>query len=155
MLLWTQSEAPRPDGSPGPGRDPRGDGDPVAGHHPTVFIVDDDDDVRAAIGLLMQSFGLDVQSFASAEEFLDGYARRESCCLVLDLHMPGMKGPDRQEALSARGIHLPVVVITGHRDDPLARRALDAGALAVVTKPFHHAELMGCIERALARDATP
>lgn len=117
----------------------------------TVFIVDNDDAVRAALSLLVHSYGLEVEAFASAEEFLDAYPRGRAGCLLLDLHMPGMKGPDLQDALAALGIHLPVIIVTGYKDDPLAKRALEAGAVAVLAKPFRHEELMRHVQIALGR----
>lgn len=118
-----------------------------------IFIVDDDPAVREAVALLVRSFGWNPRTFASAEEFLGTYERTQRGCLVLDLHMPGMSGPELQDALLALGIHLPVIVVTAYRDDPLARRATRAGALAVIAKPFRHAELSTWIEKAL--DARP
>lgn len=113
-----------------------------------VAIVDDDAAVRSATSMLVRAFGWEPRSFESAEAFLSSGAEGASC-LVLDLRMPGMSGVDLQRELAARDISLPVVMVTAHGDQPLAQAALNAGALAVLSKPFREDELRYWIERAM------
>lgn len=120
---------------------------------PTVFVVDDDAAVRNAISLLMKSAGLAVESYPSASEFLAQYDPSRPGCLVLDVRMPGMSGPDLQEALASRHIHIPIIVVTGHGDVPMAVRAIRRGALDFLQKPFDDHVLLQRIEQALALDA--
>ena len=116
----------------------------------TVFIVDDDAAVRDALSLLVYSWGWTPHACASAEEFLECYSRERNACLVLDLQMPGISGADLKEILVELDLDLPTIVITAHPDHAQAARALRAGAVAVVPKPFRHDELLAVIERALA-----
>jgi two-component system response regulator FixJ len=116
-----------------------------------VFIVDDDAAVRQAVTLLVQSLGLRAQAYASAEAFLEAYDPSSDGCLVLDLHMPGMNGVELQQELVARGVRIPVIVITAYKDDPLTVRAQEAGALTVLYKPFKRDILLRSIESALQR----
>lgn len=122
---------------------------------PTVYVVDDDQEVRESLNLLIQSIGLKVECHASAEEFLDRY---EDCpgpprCLVLDIRMPGLSGLDLQERLLADKIHIPIVVITGYGDVSMAVRAMDAGAVDFIEKPFSHQQLLTRVQEAIDRDA--
>jgi two-component system response regulator FixJ len=114
-----------------------------------VFIVDDDAAVRQAVTLLVQSLGLQAQAYASAEAFLEAYEPASDGCLVLDLHMPGMNGVELQRELTARGVRIPVIVITAYKDDPLTVRAQEAGAVTVLYKPFKQDVLLRSIESAL------
>jgi two-component system response regulator FixJ len=116
-----------------------------------VFIVDDDAAVRQAVTLLVQSLGLRAQAYASAEAFLEAYEPVGDGCLVLDLHMPGMNGVELQRELAARGVRIPVIVITAYKDDPLTARAQEAGAVTVLYKPFKRDILLRSIESALQR----
>ena len=116
-----------------------------------VFIVDDDAAVRQAVTLLVQSLGLQAQAYASAEAFLEAYEPASDGCLVLDLHMPGMNGVELQRELTARGVRIPVIVITAYKDDPLTVRAQEAGAVTVLYKPFKQDVLLRSIESALQR----
>ncbi len=116
---------------------------------PRVFIVDDDAAVRAGLSLLVRACGWDPHPCASAGEFLDSYTAEDADCLLLDLQMPGMTGIELQQALAARGLTLPVIVVTAHADDPLAERSRAAGARAVVAKPFRNEELVREIRNAL------
>lgn len=118
----------------------------------TVFVVDDDEGVRESLRPLLESVGLRVQTYASAAEFLDGYDADASGCMLLDVRMPGMSGLELQETLVARGISLPVLVITGYADVPTAVRAMKTGALDFVEKPFNKQDLLEKIEGAIARD---
>jgi len=115
----------------------------------TIFIVDDDAAVRAGLDLLVRSCGWEPRTFASAEEFLHSYRREARACLLLDLQMPGIDGPTLQEIIADLDIHLPTIVVTAHKDEPMAERALAAGALAVIAKPSRNEELVRHIERAL------
>lgn len=118
---------------------------------PVIYIVDDDASVRAGASFLMQSRGWKTRDFGSAEDFLSAYAPGQPGCLLLDLHMPGMNGVDLQRELAARGIDIPIIVITGQIDDPLAVRAEEAGALAVIAKPFRQADILPKIQVALGQ----
>jgi two-component system response regulator FixJ len=118
----------------------------------TVFVVDDDDAMRASLCWLIGSVDLPVESFASAADFLETYDGRPGC-LVLDVRMPGMSGLDLQNELRTRAITIPVIFITGHGDVPMAMRAVKAGALDFFEKPFSHQELLDRIQEALGRDA--
>ncbi len=120
---------------------------------PTVFVVDDDQQVREALQLLMESVGLSVETFESAQAFLDRFDPQRPGCLVLDVRMPGMSGLDLQDRLLNEPIHPPVVVITGHGDVPMAVRAVQAGAVDFVEKPFNDQALLDSVHRALDRDA--
>jgi two-component system response regulator FixJ len=120
---------------------------------PTVFIVDDDAPVRDGLKLLLRSVGHRVETYGSAQEFLDAYADDRPGCLVLDVRMPGMSGLDLQERLNERSAILPIIFITGHGDVPMAVEALQAGALDFLQKPFRDQELLDRIASALDKDA--
>lgn len=118
----------------------------------TVYLVDDDRSMRDAISSLVRSVGLNVETFASASEFLE-HARSEACaCLVLDVRMPRMSGFDLQHALSKNDVDIPIIFITGHGDIPMAVRAIKSGALEFLPKPFRAEELLEAINRALNID---
>ncbi|MES9961164.1 MAG: response regulator transcription factor [Sedimenticola sp.] len=119
----------------------------------TVFIVDDDQEVRDALQLLMESVGLNVETFGSAQEYLDQFDPGRPGCLVLDIRMPGMSGLDLQARLAAENIHPPIVIITGHGDVPMAVRAVQAGAVDFVQKPFNDQQLLDSVHRAIEQDA--
>ena len=121
---------------------------------PTVFIVDDDQEVRDAIGFLMQSVGLEQESFASAQAYLDAFVPDRSGCLILDIRMKGMSGMDLQQRLSQEPLHPPIIMITGHGDVPMAVRAVKAGAVDFIEKPFHDQTLLDAVHRAFEQDAT-
>jgi len=118
----------------------------------TVLIVDDDPGMRKALVRLCQSAGLKVKSFASAREFLDAPAPESPACLVLDVRMPGLSGLDLQAELAARDIHTPIVFITGQGDIPTSVRAMKAGAVDFLTKPFKNKDLVAIIRDALGKD---
>ena len=122
-------------------------------HNPTVFIVDDDQEVRDAIKLLMDSVGLPARTFASAPDFLDHFDPQRCGCLVLDIRMKGMSGLDLQDRLAAEPIHPPIIVITGHGDVPMAVRAVKAGAVDFIEKPFNDQLLLDAVHRAIEQDA--
>jgi len=120
---------------------------------PTVFIVDDAEEVRDAIELLMQSVGLDAQGYASAQDYLDQFDASRPGCMVLDIRMPRMSGLQLQERLLDEPIHPPIIIITGHGDIPMAVRAVQAGAVDFIEKPFRDQLLLDAIHRAITRDA--
>jgi RNA polymerase sigma factor (sigma-70 family) len=120
---------------------------------PTVFIVDDEAQVRDALKLLMDSVGLAAETFAAAQEYLDQFDAQRLGCLVLDIRMPGMSGLELQERLSKEPLHPPIVIITGHGDVPMAVRALQAGAVDFIEKPFRDQVLLDSVHRAITRDA--
>ncbi len=119
----------------------------------TVFIIDDDQDVREALQLLMESVGLQVESFNSAQEYLDQFDPQRPGCLVLDVRMPGMSGLDLQARLSAEQLHPPIIIITGHGDIPMAVRAVQAGAIGFLEKPCNDQVLLDSVHRALEQDS--
>jgi len=120
---------------------------------PTVFVVDDDEDVRNSLCLLMKSVSLECEAFDSAHAFLQAYAPDRPGCLVLDIRMPGMSGLDLQERLLSMRAILPIIFITGHGDVDLAVRTLHAGAVDFIQKPFQDQALLDRIHEALASDA--
>lgn len=120
---------------------------------PTVFVVDDDEAVCRALRLLIKSAGMNAQTYASAEQFLDGYKPSRPGCLLLDIQMPGMNGLALQEQLAQRKLKIPVIIITGHGDVPMAVRAMKLGAVDFIEKPFRDQALLDHIKRAIDQDA--
>ena len=120
---------------------------------PTVFVVDDDEAVRESIGWLVESEGLAAETFCSAAEFLQAYDPDRPGCLLLDVCMPDMSGMELQVKLASERITLPVIMVTGHGDVPLAVRAIKGGALDFIEKPIDQRGLVQCIRQALAIDA--
>jgi FixJ family two-component response regulator len=123
----------------------------VSGQGPVVFVVDDDASVRAALDSLFRSVGLAVRSFASAQEFLSDSLTDGPACLVLDVRLPGMSGLDLQRRLAERKTALPIVVVTGHGDVPMTVRAMRAGAVEFLCKPFRDQDLLDAVQQALDR----
>jgi len=119
---------------------------------PIVFIVDDDLSVRRSTERLIQSAGLKVQTFTSAKEFLANARFEGPACLVLDVRMPGLSGMDLQRELTQAGIHIPIIFITGHGDIPMSVRAMKAGAVEFLTKPFRSRSLLDAVHAAIERD---
>ena len=119
---------------------------------PMVFIVDDDLSVRRSTERLVQAAGLKVQTFTSAKEFLKNARFEGPACLVLDVRMPGLSGMDLQRELTQAGIRVPIIFITGHGDIPMSVRAMKAGAVEFLTKPFRSRGLLDAIRAALERD---
>ena len=119
---------------------------------PTVFIVDDDEGVREAIRGLLKSVGLHSECFAAPDEFLRSKRTEGPSCLVLDVRLPGVSGLDFQQTLSAAGIRIPIIFITGHGDIPMTVRAMKSGAVEFLTKPFKDQDLLDAIHQALGRD---
>ncbi len=118
----------------------------------TVFLVDDDQAVRDAVGLLLRTTGLNVESFASAADFLASDGVRRPGCLLLDVRMPGMSGLDLQKQLRDQGHRIPIIFMTGHGDVPMATRAMKAGAFDFIEKPFQGQTLLVRVREALERD---
>jgi len=118
---------------------------------PAVFIVDDDASVRTALSSLIRSVGLRVELFASATEFLAAKRPDGPSCLVLDVRLPGTSGLDFQAELARAGIRIPIIFITGHGDIPMTVKAMKAGAVEFLTKPFRDQDLLDAIQAALER----
>jgi FixJ family two-component response regulator len=114
-------------------------------------VIDDEINVVIALQRLLRSVGLEVRTFTSAQEFLSAKLQDAPGCLVLDVRMPGMSGLEVQQRLAAAGICLPVIFLTGHADVEMTVRAMKAGAVEFLTKPFHEQELLDAIQAALQR----
>jgi len=119
---------------------------------PVIFVVDDDYSVREAVGNLLESVGFRSFSFGSTGEFMQAWRPDVPGCLLLDVRLPGVNGLDFQDALEKSGIRIPIVFITAHGDVPMTRRAMKAGAVDFLTKPFQKDELLSAIRHALDRD---
>ena len=119
---------------------------------PVVFVVDDDPSVRRAIKRLVESVGLQVELFGSAQEFLRSKRPNAPSCLVLDVRLPGISGLDFQRELADANIHIPIIFITAHGDIPMTVRAMKAGAVEFLTKPFRDQDLLDAVHVALERD---
>ena len=119
---------------------------------PIVWVVDDDESVRKALSRLIQSVGLDVETFPSAQAFLARDLSERASCLVLDVRMPGLNGLDLLEELRQAGLDIPVIFITGHGDVPMSVRAMKAGAVDFLEKPFNDQQLLDAIHQAIASD---
>ena len=117
-----------------------------------VFVIDDDESMREALKSLIRSVGLRVETFASAQEFLESRRPNVAACLILDVRMPGLSGLDLQRDLVERNIPIPIIFITGHGDIPMSVRAMKAGAVEFLTKPFRDQDLLDAIQQALDRD---
>ncbi len=117
-----------------------------------VFVIDDDESIREALKSLIRSVGLSVETFASAHEFLQRQRQDVPACLILDVRMPGLSGLDLQRELTEANIHVPIIFITGHGDIPMSVRAMKAGAVEFLTKPFRDQDLLDAIQQALERD---
>jgi RNA polymerase sigma factor (sigma-70 family) len=119
---------------------------------PVVFVVDDDPSVRSSLKFLLSSVGLQVESFDSAETFLQGKPPDAPSCLVLDVRLRGLSGLDFQRELAARNIRIPIVFVTGHGDISMSVRAMKAGAIEFLTKPYRDQDLLDAVRIALERD---
>jgi FixJ family two-component response regulator len=126
----------------------RGDIRPVP-DVPLISIVDDDNSLRNSLADLIQSIGFRTQGFPSADAFLSSTDARHTACLILDVRMPGMNGLELQRQVVAAGWGIPIIFITSHADDVARERALEAGAVAFLYKPFHEEELVKAIDAAL------
>jgi FixJ family two-component response regulator len=114
-----------------------------------LSVVDDDESVRESLPDLIQEFGFTARAFSSAEEFLSSGSADETSCLILDIAMPGMSGPELYQELKRRGEEIPTIFITGQRDEKVRTRALGQGAAGFLIKPFSDAALLAAIESAL------
>lgn len=119
---------------------------------PVVFVIDDDPFVRDALGALFRSVALKAQSFGSTEEFLRTKLPDAPACLVLDVRLPGLSGLDFQGDLIKSNIEIPIIFITGHGDIPMSVRAIKAGAVEFLTKPFHDQDLLDAIQEGIRGD---
>jgi two-component system response regulator FixJ len=119
--------------------------------NPTIYVVDDDPSVRDSTELLLKSVGFNVKTFGSAQAFLKANLQEDLGCIVLDVRMPGMSGLDLQEKLVSAKTPLPVIFITGHGTVPMSVRAMKAGAVDFLQKPFEEQDLLDAINRAIAR----
>ena len=119
---------------------------------PIVFVIDDDVSVRKAIASLLRSVGLEVEAFGTAAEFVKHKFPNVPACLVLDIRLPGVSGLDFQAELAKANIHIPIIFITGHGDIPMTVRAMKAGAVEFLTKPFRDQDLLDAVQIALDRD---
>jgi FixJ family two-component response regulator len=118
----------------------------------TVLVVDDDPDLRASVGRLLRSLGIDTRLFASIPDFLKSDPPDGPTCLVLDVRLPGQSGLDLQRELAAANRELPIIFITGHGDIPMSVQAMKGGAIEFLTKPFRDQELLDAIQLGLSRD---
>src|SRR5262245_17177411 len=118
---------------------------------PLVFVIDDDISVRRSLVRLLRSAGLQVQAYASAEEFLQQPTPEGPACIILDVQMPGLGGLDVQRTLAERNINLPIVFLTGHGDIPMTVRAMKAGADNFLPKPFDGEDLLSAVRQAIAK----
>lgn len=120
--------------------------------HPMVFVVDDDESMREAVSSLIRSVGLRVETFASAKDFLQANRPEVPACLVLDVRLPGRSGLEVQRELAAANNPIPIIFITGHGDIPMSVRAMKAGAVEFLPKPFRDQDLLDAIQQAIARN---
>jgi len=119
---------------------------------PIVFVVDDDPSVRSSLKFLLSTVGLHVESFDSSDAFLHKKPSDAPSCLVLDVRLPGLSGLDFQRELAARNARIPIIFLTGHGDIPMSVRAMKAGAVEFLTKPFRDQDLLDAVRIALERD---
>jgi FixJ family two-component response regulator len=119
---------------------------------PIIFVVDDDEPVREALRNLLRSVGMRVEMFGSAAELLRGKFPDVASCLVLDVRLPGLSGLDFQAELAKANIRIPIIFMTGHGDIPMSVKAMKAGAVDFLTKPFRDQDMVDAIARALERD---
>jgi FixJ family two-component response regulator len=119
---------------------------------PIVVVIDDDPSVRSSLKFLLSTVGLQVESFGSADTFLHRKPPDAPSCLVLDVRLPGLSGLDFQRELAVRNIRIPIIFITGHGDIPMSVRAMKAGAVEFLTKPFRDQDLLDAVRIALERD---
>jgi FixJ family two-component response regulator len=119
---------------------------------PTVFIVDDDTDVRESLQELLESVGLHSKSFGTAKEFLSSPRSDGPSCLILDVRLPGISGLDLQNELNRGKVNIPIIFLTAHADVPMSVKAMKSGAVEFLTKPFRHQDLLDAVQRSLTRD---
>jgi FixJ family two-component response regulator len=119
---------------------------------PKVFVIDDDESIRAAIRGMLKSVGLSSETFATPLEFLQSHRPDGPSCLILDVRLPGINGLEFQRELADAGIRIPIIFITGHGDIPMTVKAMKSGAVEFLTKPFQDQDLLDAIDQALERD---
>ena len=119
---------------------------------PTVFIVDDDRDVRESLQELLESVGLHSKSFGTAQDFLASPRSDGSSCLILDVRLPGISGLDLQHELKRGKVSIPIIFLTAHADVPMSVKAMKSGAVEFLTKPFRQQDLLDAVQRSLTRD---
>ena len=117
-----------------------------------VFVIDDDEDLRDGLSNLLRTVGLQVRAFASAMDFLKSKLPDAPCCLVLDVRLPGLSGLDFQSELAKKNVGIPIVFMTGHGDIPMSVRAMKAGAVEFLPKPFHDQSMLDAVHSALEKD---
>jgi FixJ family two-component response regulator len=118
---------------------------------PLISIVDDEESVRAALHGLIRSMGFNAAAFASGADFINSIPAEQCACVIADVHMPGMTGPELHQALLARGSNIPVILVTAYPDERVREQALRAGVICYLTKPFDDNELIACLRAALGR----
>jgi FixJ family two-component response regulator len=123
----------------------------TAATRPTIFVIDDEPTVRASIGRLLRSAGLDAQMFSSAQEFLRANRPDVPSCLVLDVRLPDVSGLDLQRELAKENVDLPIIFVTGYGDVPMSVRAMKAGAIEFLTKPYRDQDLLEAVQHAVER----
>src|SRR5580693_2090653 len=116
-----------------------------------VCVIDDESSIRESLSNLLRSAGLKVEAFASAQEFLTHWPRRVPSCLVLDIQLPGISGLDLQQELAAGDAKIPIIFMTGYGDIPMTVRAMKAGAIEFLTKPFRDEDLLSAVDQAIKR----
>jgi FixJ family two-component response regulator len=126
----------------------------MSDEQPTVFVIDDDPSVREALQGLIRTVGLDVRTFASAADFLAAERPDNPSCLVLDVRLPGLSGLDFQNELAKSDAKFPIIFISGHGDIPMSVRAIKAGAIEFLTKPFRDQDLLDAVQQGIERDRT-
>lgn len=124
----------------------------MSGDAPVVFVVDDDPSVREGVADLLRSVGLQVQSFASPQEFIDSKRPNVPGCLILDVRLPGPSGLELQRVLAGSDIGLPIIFISGHGDIPMSVQAIKSGAIEFLTKPLHEQRLLDAVHAGIERD---
>ena len=124
----------------------------VMANRPTVFVIDDDDALREGLTSLFRSIGLQVKAFGSVTDFQQDRTLDAPCCLVLDVRLPGMSGLDLQTELNQADFQMPIIFISGHADVPMSVRAIKAGAMEFLVKPFREQELLDAVRNGIERD---
>jgi FixJ family two-component response regulator len=124
----------------------------MSDEQPTVFVIDDDPSIREALQGLIRTVGLDVRTFASAADFLAAERPDKPSCLVLDVRLPGLSGLDFQSELAKSEAKFPIIFISGHGDIPMSVRAIKAGAIEFLTKPFRDQDLLDAVQQGIERD---
>jgi FixJ family two-component response regulator len=125
---------------------------PTTGTEPIVYVIDDDPGIRQALGRLFRSVGLHAELFTSAKELMQSDLPPVPSCLVLDVRLPGLSGFDLHAELTKANIHIPIIFVTGHGDIPMSVRAMKAGAIDFLTKPFRDQDMLDAVTAAIARD---